>query len=379
VQLYQTDLFASTKSRKETPAPPLCGGVGAQPLGFIDTPISVTEKFNPYTAVSSYGEYQELREKLKLSKLRKKLRYEYSVDPPSFFERYAHEIALENSPPVSLFRVSRYRSGELVGNTVLLGGKSHTPFPSRPVKLVTQSLTLRANRVLRRSVECSPSTLKYFVTLTFAPSMLTPEQKNPDGSVCHVYAKKRLYRFLNTIKVKMTRMGRRLDYLWVAEIQENSTNNIHFHIMWNQWLPINWLSKLWGQASNSVDVEKISDARHGCNYIRKYLGKSHDAGIEGNRYGISAGLRESIQPEVYAVPSFSPLPVTEETALRTIRLFSEDIERSGGFVHDYGFCVGAPSRPTVYRRRDGTTGKTKGIPRHLSEHIMNALLGEVPF
>jgi hypothetical protein len=178
-------------------------------------------------------------------------------------------------------------------------------------------------------------------------------------------------RFLNTCKVNKYRQGKTLEYIWVSELQKNG--NIHFHIMWNEFFAIKWLTKVWGQASNSVDIEKITDARHGCSYIRKYLAKQDEAPIDGNRYGVTSGLRESIKPVSYSVP------LTEDSVLSVVRAVSDDIVQAGGYVHEFGFCVGASSRPKFYKDKNGQVKRTKGIPKWLGPSVVNILLGEVPF
>lgn len=366
----------SIPSRPVTPPSPC--EAGGEPIGFITSPISLTKR-NPFTEANSPEEYFDIRERLKLSKLRRSLRYYHEHDKSQFNDTYRKEIEFSHRPARGVFRVDRYSSGEVLGTSVVIGGKHRYSAPPRPEKIVTTKLSPRAHRNLRRAVENSIENLGYFVTLTFSPSHLQPWQKNDNGTVRHDFAKYKLSRFLNTCSIRYKRRGTPLEYIWVSEIQEQ-TGNIHFHIMWNRFVPIAWMTKYWGQASNSVDVEKIRDARHGCNYIRKYLVKQDDVAIEGNRYGITSGLRQTMKPASFIVdPSEESATGQNPSPLSVLRSLASDIKASGGYVHEFGFCLGVPCRSVTYRAKNGQMRKTRGLPRWLGDTLLDLLLGEVPF
>jgi hypothetical protein len=308
--------------------------------------------------------------------LRKKLRKEHSLDDGSFRDRYNKQIDFGNRDARSVFRVDRYKSGEIVGTFVNYGLHSKYALPTRPESIETVKLSDRSLKKLRRAVENAATNLKFFLTLTFSPCHVPDDGKNEDGTVNHTWAKKELKRFLHWASVTMERKGTPLNYLWVAEIQTKNTNNIHFHVLWDRYFPISKLTERWGQAKNSVDIESVKDPRHACNYIRKYLSKQDEISIAGNRYGITAGLRETMTPETSSHTEKSDLSSTREK----IKALSDDIKETGGFVHEYGFCIGVPSRSALYRdRKTGETKKSRGLPKWLSVELMNILFGEVPF
>jgi hypothetical protein len=358
---------------------PQGGGVAtASPIGFITTPQCLTngkltqdQKF--YSTFSSSSSHELYKEQCRIQKMKSRVRLE-SSDYLAFSEKYSSSIKFASHPSKSVLKIDRYNSGEHVLTQVTLGSHSKViPSPTTG-KRITDKLTTHAMRALRRAVENAVSDLKYFWTLTFAPEMLTDEQKNDDGSVCHSWAKDELRRFLNTASVAMKRKGSPLEYIWTSELQKNG--NIHYHILANRYIPVKMLSKWWKQASNSVDVELVKDSRHACNYIRKYLSKQDEAVIEGNRYGITSGLRETMKPSSTEIIEHYEV----KTAMEVINSMKQDIESSGGFVHSFGLCIGVPCRSLLYRDKDtGQTRKTRGLPSWLAGSIVDAILGEVPF
>ena len=148
-----------------------------------------------------------------------------------------------------------FPSGEVTGGCYSLGRRNA---PGTRGKVISEEFTKQARKTIRRAVESKTTSFKLFITLTFDPKCAT---LNESGQVDHDWAKKEFTRFLNSIKKKYDRLAdktgkesRKLSYIWVAEIQEKNTNNIHFHILANQpFINAQWLAEIWGQSSNSVN------------------------------------------------------------------------------------------------------------------------------
>ena len=196
--------------------------------------------------------------------------------------------------------------------------------------------------------------------------------------VDQIWAKEKFKRFINSIKVSCDRRAtltswhneeKRLAYVWVAEIQKSG--NIHFHVLVNQRLPIKWLSKLWGQAANSIDVRSIQNKNHASCYLRKYISKSF-APITGNRYGISQNLRETMKPIKRMTDDKDQVKAVNEL----IDSLKADIEQNGGRIIDFGFHIPAPSRSVVYCKK-GKMKKTKAISSQIAPFIINKFLDVV--
>ena len=101
---------------------------------------------------------------------------------PDFRREYLKEHKIEASSH-SHFKVSRFRSGEMVGAFYTTGLTSKAPLPTRSGVLVTRRFTRAALKLIRRSVQCSDTFLKYFCTLTCSPGHLQPWHMNEDGTV----------------------------------------------------------------------------------------------------------------------------------------------------------------------------------------------------
>ncbi|WP_456264250.1 hypothetical protein [Geomonas diazotrophica] len=166
-----------------------------------------------------------------------------------------------------------------------------------------------------------------------------------------------------------------------AELQENG--NIHFHILWDQFFPIKWLTKIWGQASNSVDIEKMKNPLHAANYMRKYITKDQTSHIRGNRYNISAGLRATMKPieKVIAEMTHSQAigqkggEILEEMR-DTLMAAQSMIEARGGRVIDagFGFSVPAPRSSKEYTdRKTGEKKRSRGVDPRLGKRIVSML------
>jgi hypothetical protein len=253
----------------------------------------------------------------------------------------------------------------LTGNLVVTGREGKVIPKSRTGPVETHELTNRGKTKIRRAIECAADRLSYFVTLTFAPAM---SKLNSDGTVNHPWAKSELHRFLDALTKTQIRRHRSFDYLWVAELQKNG--NIHFHLLWNQFFPIKALTRLWKQANNSVDVKALQNVHHAKRYVMKYISKSEEQFIKGNRYAISSGLRAQMQAMTYMV---------DDDGLRReitsiVGTITEDINATGGFVNEWGFSLPMPERP-----RRTPCGIYPGVPRTLAPSLLDILLGEVPF
>ncbi len=291
----------------------------------------------------------------------------------NFFDRGSRK----NSSRV-LFAVRSFRSGEAVGATYLTGRQSVTMPPSRTGVVVTERFTGAALVKIRRAVENSETHLRYFCTLTFSPSLLHPWHFDENGLIRHDYAKYKLKKFLNTCSVKQKRLKRELNYIWVAENHKNG--NIHFHILWDQFFPVQWLTKIWSQANNSVDIVSMSNAEHAACYMRKYITKDNESPISGNRYNITKGLRETMKPKsIEKIVDMSVDDLKEDNSPLTaaheiLQALKEDIEQRGGTVWAGGFSVPKGRSEKEYKDKHGKIKKRKGVDPRLRSHILGALI-----
>lgn len=273
------------------------------------------------------------------------------------------------------FKVRSYRSGECTGAQYLTGAQYKVIPPARTGEVETTTFT-RASRVkIRRAAECSQRLLKFFCTLTFSPSHLRPWELDEGGAVRHDFAKYKLKKFLNTCAVKQKRLNRVLSYMWVAELQDNG--NIHFHILWDQFFDIKWLSKVWNQANNSVDIEKMNDSLHAAYYVQKYTTKDANNGaIKGNRYFISGELRSRMKPieNILFECSAEDLQESHEALdeiHENLRLIKDGIESRGGQVFGYGFSIPRPRSSKEYTdKKTGERKKTKAVDPRLSRRVL---------
>jgi len=353
------------------------------PLGFITRPQSLTK-----TPQSFYSEFDSHTDYVdESSKLRKYKRVAARKHKMSPSERSS--FVSENQPDHRqkiVFKIRSYLSGEITGGQSLTGSQFKVIPPARCGALITNKFSKPASIKIRRSVQCysseDASQLNKFCTLTFAPSMVAEENKNPDGTVKHKWAKQELMRFLNTCSVKQKRLKRELLYLWVAELQKD-TGNIHFHILWDKFFDIKWLTKIWAQANNSVDIEKMNNSIHAANYMRKctnYMTKDKSP-IEGNRYFISQSLRESMKPVEKVVFEMTAEEARFDHAkgivaeLRdALHAYQSYIEDNGGHVMEFGFSI--PPGRSPQRYKDKVTGEekqTKGVNPKLGKWVKSML------
>lgn len=278
------------------------------------------------------------------------------------------------------FSLSRFRSGEVTGGRFFVGSDSKVSLHPRSGQLVTQSLTQKARTKIRRAIQNADHGFKCFLTVTFSPGHLKPWECDKNGTVRHDFAKYKFKKFLHSIKVSYDRKsaasGRSSDllaYVWVAEIQLKSTNNIHFHVLLNQRPPIKWLTKLWNQAGNSIDVRSINNLNHASCYIRKYMEKEKSA-IQGNRYAITQGLRKSMQPEKTVIDGRSE----QVGVFSIINDLKDTIELNGGKVLAHGFYLPTPCRSVSFRGEDGKMKKSIAVNAGLGCYLINQITSFVP-
>lgn len=280
----------------------------------------------------------------------------------------------DNEKPRKGACITIFPSGEITGGYYRTGRRS---MPHKREKVASEEFTRQARKTIRRAVECGLTSFKLFITLTFDPKLAELDE---EGRVNQEWGKKQFKRFLNTLKKKYDRKLEKqgkdhneLTYIWVAEIQEKNTQNIHFHMLVDQpFIPVQWLVEIWGQASNSVNVKKVSNQEHAAHYMLKYMSKGH-CPIEGKRYGMTQNLLEKIRPQRIRLEG----EARREAFRRVKRDFYWQIENNGGCISDFGFSIPAPRREKVWRDRQGNMRKTKAIPRSLSEKFLQTLESRV--
>lgn len=286
------------------------------------------------------------------------------------------------------FTVNQYRSGEVTGAQFQTGYESCFP-PVRMGLLETKEMSRLGKTKIRRAIQCADVEFRCFMTVTFDPASSKLDDK---GKVCQRWGKEKFKKFIHAIKVSCDRKAKvsgddskRIAYVWVAELQDNG--NIHFHVMLNHRLPIRWLTRLWNQSSNSIDVRPVNNKNHASCYIRKYITKG-EAVISGNRYGISQNLRETMKPMKKTTESKDQADAIREL----IESMKRDIESNGGKVIDFGFFIPSPARSVVYEegfrpgahkdRKRGKIRKTKAVSGQIGPFILNEvndILDPIPF
>lgn len=264
-----------------------------------------------------------------------------------------------------------FPSGEITGGCYSLGRRNRTG--GRSGKILSNQFTKQAKKTIRRAAECSPDTFKLFVTLTFDPKL---SLLNESGQVDQPWAKKEFTRFLNTIKKKYDRMKEKtgkdhweLEYIWVAEIQEKNTMNIHFHILLNRsFIPVDYLVTVWGQARNSVNVKRLKNPAHAVSYMLKYM-KKGNCPIEGKRYGMTKKLMERAQPERIRFDGRE-----KRNAFRSLLDDSfTDISQMGGHKMDWGFAI--PPQTRQRTKSSGSSNNTRKLQNDFLKRIKEEMEG----
>lgn len=287
-------------------------------------------------------------------------------------------LSLENRQTVG-FKVRQYRSGEMSGAMFTTGSRFKLSPPSRSGSISTTKFTQAARNKIRRSVENSALPLNYFLTLTFDTRKNNAWELDENGNVRHDYAKFRLHRLLDALtKHYKRRFNEKLLYVWVAELQKNG--NIHFHIMIQKRVDLAYYRKLWKHGS--VNVQYLNDYNHAVNYIRKYITKSENATINGNRYNICAELRGTMKPILEE--NITECNNLEENAdyeqhkaiLTILQTMKSDIEYQGGIVLDFGFNIPRPRRARFYKDKNGNPKKSKGVNKDLACNVYRLIKNE---
>jgi len=132
--------------------------------------------------------------------------------------------------------------------------------------------------------------LLYFLTLTLDPQKIPPEYTDNT----HKFITKIFNHFITVIKRKKFEYFHRgknryysfhlktqelkLKYVWVIEFQKNG--NAHLHILFNKFLPIDVICKVWEHVGGGVmmRIEKVKTLQGISNYITDYIvkGIKHD-------------------------------------------------------------------------------------------------------
>lgn len=282
------------------------------------------------------------------------------------------------------FKVNTYASKETTGFMFHTCRESSFNNLGRTGELESTELTSRGRTKIRRSIECAPTLMKYFWTLTFSPSKLHAWEKSDDGTVRQDYAKYKLKKFLNTAYQQQKRLARELLYVWVAEIQQQKTGNIHFHILVNQFMDVKWVTKVWAQEVNSVDIAKpFKNPEHASAYLRKYISKDQTSLIKGFRYRISDKLHGACVPKGQVLMKVNQVDneeldgeITREF-LDTLRALRSEIEGRGGRIMDFGFHIPKPRSSRAYINKEtGLPVVIPGVDARLGKQITEILGGD---
>ncbi len=298
---------------------------------------------------------------------------------------------LNESQKKACLSLKMYRSGELTVGRYHKGLDARMSLAARAGALVTSHLTKSAKTKIRRAVQNTDTELRYFCTLTFAPRVcdrlgkLTCQYVNEETgevfrTVDHVWAKEELKRFLNTISHHVSRKDKDLQYLWVAEVQPQ-TGNIHFHILWNQFVDVKYLTRIWRQAVNSVDIKSLKDAFHAACYMSKYMRKPESDGyeIQGNRYFISKGLRDAMRPVLEEVVQDD---VNQNRKYKeVIDSISDEVKKNGGIVFDYGVYIPPARERKFWKDKAGHLMMLDAVDKHKTFDIFDtvAASARLPF
>jgi hypothetical protein len=264
-----------------------------------------------------------------------------------------------------------FKSGEITGGCYSMGRKSA---PGQRGKIISKEFSKNARKTIRRAVESKVTNFKLFITLTFDPKIST---LNESGQVDHAWAKKEFIRFLNTVKKRYDRMADktgkehwRISYLWVAEIQEKHTHNVHFHIMVDrQFIDVKWLVKIWGQAVNSVNVKKLNNQEHAANYMLKYM-KKGNCPIAGKRYGMTQNLVKGSKP---ALRIRFDGRGKRDGFKDVLKCLTWEIEQNGGHVIEWGFHIPPPKRQSVWIDKLGKRHDKKSTSSKIGIKVMKQL------
>lgn len=341
----------------------------------------------------------------------------------------AHDACVLAAPvakEIPTFNARLFASGEVSGAYFLAGASSKVKPPVRSGPVVTSSFSQKSKTKIRRAVENSSHDLVTFLTLTFSPWDLKPWEIQryqcrldglssvgsvhairslSNGSRCRVfsliprvfhrrrklnticpvvrqdYAKHRLKNLRSALTMKVNRQilcklkelpeseheaytqAHKFRLVWTAELQANG--NIHFHALTNKYWAKACLAKLWPYGM--TNIKKLSDSVHAAHYMVKYISKDENTSIEGNRYNISANLREDAMPKIYGLENSDAIE-----ARKALQLMKQLIEDRGGKVIASGFGCNLPKprRSIEYLdKKTGTKKRTKAIGRLAGDRL----------
>lgn len=248
--------------------------------------------------------------------------------------------------------LSLYPSGEFTAACTALGPKPQkTPKPRGPIS--STDLTPTAKKIMKRAIQNHWRPFNRHYVFTFDPK-LSKNETYEDGTIDHSYARSHISRTLEAVTVKYQRMADRVtektgglsgrqwqfNYICVAEIQPE-TGNIHYHVLADRHVDIQYLVKIWGQSSNSVHVEKVSGIR-GLNYLFSYIKKGQSL-VYGKRYSLSQTLYGELKPAKVRLVG----KMARKIFLDFINSRGATILSGRGYLGDWGFSLPPPSRQSV--------------------------------
>ena len=272
--------------------------------------------------------------------------------------------------------VSIYGSGEITTGAISLGKRNNVQGRKRG-KMYTTQMSVQGKKNIRRAIQNHKKPFTAMVGLTFDPT--NPRNKyDSDGTINHDYAQAEYSRFQNSLMKKFTRMYEQtghekwqLSIIRVTELQKNG--NIHFHLLVDRFIPLKWMLSLWGQASNSVDIDKLRNPGKAYKYLMKYITKDEN-GIYGKRYSMTENLYGEIKPTKVQIIG---------RAARSIYLdykdkVAKDILKGRGYLGDYACCLPPPTREgiTKYENRTFLIGLAEVLADGGYPQLLDHITGE---
>lgn len=248
--------------------------------------------------------------------------------------------------------LSLYPSGEFTAACTALGPK---PQKTRKPKggISSVDLTPTARKIMKRAIENHWRAFNRHYVFTFDPK-LSKNVLSEDGTIDHSFAQAEKSRTLEAVSLKYQRLADRVkeksggksgrqfefNYICVAETQPD-TGNIHFHVLADRHVDIQYLVKLWGQSSNSVHVEKVAGIR-ALKYLFSYIKKGQSL-IYGKRYSLSQSLYGELKPVSVKIEGRHARSIF----LDFIKSRGSTILSGRGYLGDWGFSLPPPSRQAV--------------------------------
>lgn len=274
---------------------------------------------------------------------------------------------------------SIYPSNEFTAACVNYGPKLNPNLQKSTRKPYTLEQSPSNIKNMKRAVQNHPLPFTRLLTLTFNPSM---SELDENGNICHQYAQDKKSTFLATLtktyKRKSLKSGNRkheISYISIAELQKNG--NIHFHILLDKHVPVQYLTKLWKQSSNSVDIKPVTGMK-ALRYTLNYLKKSRQDKIYGKRYSMSENLYQTMKPLKIVIPG--------KHAKAIFLSYMDDNFRGliaeNGYKSDWGFNLPPPSRLTgkvnPYQQRQFITELAELLAEQGYTQLLDAITEETP-